>query len=252
MTKPFHAGKAAANGIAAAALAADGYPGFPDALGDDGVLTMFADAVDETQLFGSWTRDWEIERNAFKPYPCGIVAHPAIDAAIEASAQVAGEEIAEIEVSCHPLVPELMGIEQPRDGLQARFSARHGVAVGLLDGTVGLTQFSDSRATSDDAAHLRAITALASTPGCARDAATVTVRLVGGREVVAHVPHARGSLDRPLTDAELMGKVTALTEPVLGTGSGTALLKAVQEIDTPAGFAGVLAAARPQTGGSQA
>jgi 2-methylcitrate dehydratase PrpD len=247
MTKPFHAGKAAANGIAAATLAATGYPGFPDPLGGGGVLTMFADAVDETALFGSWTQDWEIERNAFKPYPCGIVAHPAIDAAIDAGVRVGGEAIAEIEVRCHPLVPELMGIEQPGDGLQARFSARHGVAVGLLDGSVGLTQFSDARATAADAARLRAITTLVPAPDCARDAATVTVRLVGGREVVAHVPHARGSLDRPLTDAELIAKVATLTEPVLGTGSGAVLLKAVQEIGTPAGFAGVLAAAHPQT-----
>ncbi|MET0700518.1 MAG: MmgE/PrpD family protein [Mycobacterium sp.] len=249
MTKPFHAGKAAANGIAAAAMAADGYPGFADPLGDGGLLTMFADAVDEGALFGSWSGDWEIEQNAFKPYPCGIVAHPAIDAAIEAGGQVAGAAIAAIDVKCHPLVPELMGIEQPNDGLQARFSARHGVAVGLLDGVVGLTQFSDGRATADDAAQLRAITTLSPAPDCARDAATVTVRLVDGTDVVAHVPHARGSLARPLTDAELMAKVTALVEPVLGIGSGAELLNVVDTIaSSQAGFADVLAAAHPQKG----
>jgi 2-methylcitrate dehydratase PrpD len=249
MTKPFHPGKAAANGIAAALLAADGYEGFADPLGDAGLLTMFADAVDEAALFGSWAEDWEIERNAFKPYPCGIVAHPAIDAAIDAGAEVAGAAITAIDVSCHALVPELMGIEQPKDGLQARFSARHGVAVGLLDGAVGLAQFSDSRATSADAARLRAITTLSPAQDCARDAAIVAVKLDGGREVVANVPHARGSLARPLTDAELIAKVTALVEPVLGTGSCAALLSAVDGLSSStAGFAGLLAAAHPQDG----
>lgn len=244
MTKPFHAGKAAANGILAAERGARGAATF-DALGDNGVLTNFADAVDEAELFGAWDRDWELERNAFKPYPCGIVAHPAIDAAIEAGAGVSVDSVVGIEVSCHPLVPELMGIEQPKDGLQARFSARHGVAVGLLDGSVGLAQFSDGRATSADATRLREITRLVPSDDCARDAATVTVRVADGEDVVAHVPHARGSLARPLTDAELSAKVSALTEPILGTGSGAALLRAVEQIDTPTGFADVLAAALP-------
>jgi 2-methylcitrate dehydratase PrpD len=250
MTKPFHAGKAAANGVAAARLAQSGYDGFADPLGDDGVLTVFADAVDADRLFGTWDGDWELERNAFKPYPCGIVAHPAIDAAVEASARIADPAgIAAIDVHCHPLVPELMGILQPRDGLQARFSARHGVATGLLDGRVGLRQFSDERATSDDAAALRAITTLNPDDRCARDAATVTVRLADGTEVTAHIDHARGSLARPLTDEELMTKVDALTEPVLGTGSAATILAAVDEI-APAGFAAVIAAARPRNGGA--
>lgn len=244
MTKPFHAGKAAANGVLAAEGAAGGAAAF-DALGDDGVLTLFADAVDEAELFGPWDRGWELERNAFKPYPCGIVAHPAIDAAIEAGATASGRSIADIEVTCHPLVPELMGILQPADGLQARFSARHGVAVGLLDGAVGLAQFSDARATSRDAAELRAITRLVPNDDCARDAATVTVRTVDGDEIVAYVEHARGSLARPLTDAELVAKVSALTEPILGSGSSTALLTTVEALGTTTGFADVLAAALP-------
>jgi 2-methylcitrate dehydratase PrpD len=244
MTKPFHAGKAAANGILAAQHGADGKARF-EALGDDGILTMLADAVDEAELFGSWDLDWELEKNAFKPYPCGIVAHPAIDAAVEASGKVDPDTIVGIEVTCHALVPELMGILQPKDGLQARFSARHGVATGLLDGTVGLAQFSDTRATSTDAARLRTITNLVPAEDCARDAATVTVHSSDRDPVVAHVPHARGSLARPLTDAELLAKVSALTDPVLGAGSGAALHRAVEEIGISTGFADVLSAALP-------
>lgn len=247
MTKPFHAGKAAANGLLAALRAVDGDGTTTDfdALGDTGVLTNFADAVDESELFGSWEGDWELERNAFKPYPCGIVAHPGIDAAIEAGAQLTADAIVGVDVRCHPLVPELMGIEQPADGLQARFSARHGVAVGLLDGTVGLAQFSDARAVSADAARLRAVTRLIPTGDCPRDAATVTVHVSDGADVVAHVAHARGSLARPLTDAELLAKVSALTEPILGSGSGGALLAAVDDIYSANGFADVLTAALP-------
>jgi 2-methylcitrate dehydratase PrpD len=252
MTKPYHAGKAAANGILAARLGLSGYDGIADPLGDTGVLTMFADTVDEAELLRPWTSEWELERNTFKPYPCGIVAHPAIDAAIDAGARIDDTSTIEsVEVSCHPLVPELMGVLQPGDGPQARFSARHGVAVGLLDGRAGLREFSDTRATAPDVVHLRGITALVPAPACSRDEATITVRLSGGEDVVVHVPHARGSLARPLTDAELLAKVDALTEPALGADSAARILQLMDRIDSPAGFADIVAAAHPRQNGTE-
>ncbi len=252
MTKPYHAGKAAANGILAARLGFCGYCSPIDPLGDAGVLTMFADSVDDAELLRPWTSNWELERNAFKPYPCGVVAHPSIDAAIDAGARIDDTSTIEsVEVSCHPLVPELMGVLQPGDGLQARFSARHGVAVGLLDGRAGLREFSDTRATAPDVVHLRSFTALVPTPACSRDEVTITVRLSGGEDVVVHVPHARGSLARPLTDAELLAKVDALTEPVLGAGSAARILQLTNRIDSPAGFADIVAAAHPRQNGTE-
>jgi len=247
MTKPFHAGKAAANGVFAARLALGGYRGIDDPLGDEGVLAIFADATVDGELFRPWSSDWELERNAFKPYPCGIVAHPAIDAAIEAGAAIADTDAIEsVDVACHPLVPELMGTVAPADGLQARFSARHGVAVGLLDGRAGLAQFSDARATQPDVSRLRAVTNLIPTPDCDRDSVTITVHLTGGDDVEVHVAHARGSLARPLTDAELDAKVHDLVEPVLGAGAPAAIRRAVEGIATPTGFADLLAVARPK------
>src|SRR4051812_12783730 len=59
MTKPFHAGKAAANGVFAARLALGGYRGVEDPLGDEGVLAIFADATVDGELFRPWSSDWE-------------------------------------------------------------------------------------------------------------------------------------------------------------------------------------------------
>jgi hypothetical protein len=71
-----------------------------------------------------------------------ITAHPRL-------AELGGQtEITGITLRCNPLVPELMGREQPRDGLESRFSARHGVAVSLLYGRAGLAEFSDAAATA--------------------------------------------------------------------------------------------------------
>lgn len=247
MTKAFHAGKAAVNGTLAARLGAAGLSGAPDPLGPGGVLTVLTAAVDWPALLaGSWESGWELERNAFKPYPCGVVAHPLIDAAIAARARLGDPSaITAVSVTCNPLVPELMGLRQPADGLQARFSAYHAVAAGLLDGEVGLAQFAADRAAAPDAARLRELITLEVTPGCARDEAAIRVQRAGAEPVAVHVPHARGSLARPLTDAELLGKVTRLAAPLLGDSAGTAIRDAVDALAGAPDLLGLLARIRP-------
>ena len=249
MTKPFHPGKAAANGVLAARLAAGGCTGIPDPLGAGGALEVLADTVDRAELDGPWDHDWELERNAFKPYPCGIVAHPAIDAAVEAAGQVGDPAtITAVRVSCHPLVPELMGRRRPADGLQARFSACHAVAAALLDGEVGLPQFDDARARSADVSRLRELVTLLPSEERARDEALIRVERAGAAPVTVHVRHARGSLARPLTDDELFDKVRRLVEPVLGAGATPAIRDAVGRLGAAAGPDELLAAVRPGEG----
>ncbi|HVV18743.1 MAG TPA: MmgE/PrpD family protein [Pseudonocardiaceae bacterium] len=243
MTKPFHPGKAAANGVLAARLALAGLSGPADPLGAGGVLPVFADSV--AGLSGPWDGRWELELNAFKPYPCGIVAHPVIDAAVGVSTQVGDPAtVTAVHIACHPLVPELMGRRQPADGLQARFSAYHAAAVGLLDGQVGLPQFADTRAVAPDVARLRDLITLDPTDTCARDAATITVSRSSGPPVELHVPHARGSIARPLTDEELFDKVRRLVTPVIGDRT-QAIRDAVDALDTD--LDPLLATIRPAT-----
>jgi 2-methylcitrate dehydratase PrpD len=246
MTKPFHPGKAAANGLLAARLAASGLNGPPDPLGGDGVLPVLADSVDYGWLDEDWDGDWELERNAFKPYPCGIVAHPAIDAASAASLELGDPAaITAVDLTCHPLVPELMGRQQPVDGLQARFSAYHAAAVGLLDGRVGLDQFGDERAVAPEVARLRGLITLRPDAGCARDEAAIRVERGTAAPVRVHIPHARGSLARPLTDQELFDKVDGLVTPILGPASAEEISDAVEGLEQAPDLTALLAVIRP-------
>jgi 2-methylcitrate dehydratase PrpD len=215
MTKPLHAGKAAANGVLAARLAAAGVEGAADPLGPGGVLDVLAAEVDRSALTPA-AGAWELELNTFKTYPCGVVAHPAMDAAVSASASIDPAEITGISLRCNPLVPELMGTVHPEDGLGSRFSARHGVAVGLCYGRAGLAEFSDGAATAPEVARLRGLITLEPDPAIARDAAVLRISLSSAGPIEIRVDHTRGSAARPLTDDELRAKVRALVAPVLG------------------------------------
>ena len=271
MTKPLHAGKAAANGVLAARLAAAGLAGPADPLGSGGVLEVLSAQVDRSALRTPATppgtaaapsaprlsaapsttsaprssaAPWELELNTFKTYPCGVVAHPAMDAAVIASARIDTAEVTGITLRCNPLVPELMGLAQPEDGLQSRFSARHGVAVGLCRGRAGLAEFSDEAATAPEVARLRGLITLEPDPAIARDAAVLLIGLRSGDPVVIRVDHTRGSAARPLTDDELLAKVRALVAPVLGDADR--LRAAVDGLPRAPDLSELFAAVRPE------
>ena len=242
MTKPFHPGKAAANGIAAARLALQGAAQLDVA--DDifeasgGYSHSLSTKVDFSLMNDEMGERWELLFNTYKPYPCGIVAHPAIDAGLALSTQIAQVTSADavdvveaITVRCHPLVPELMGNPQPKDGLQARFSAIHGVAAALCDRRVGIAQYEDTRVVQADVRAIRARTTLQPDATVNRDEVFIQAQLKDGTTLAHHVEHARGSLARPLTDDELTEKVRLLVDPILGEGKTAALVKEVDGLD---------------------
>ena len=243
MTKAYHAGKAAANGLLAAGLAARGFTAPGDALEARG---GFADALATTHRIGALDlnlhANFELAKNTYKPYPCGIVAHPAIDAAVALAARIGSAAAVEsVVVHCNPLVPELMGNLAPADGLQARFSAVHGVTMGLRDGRAGLAQYEDAVVVAGDVAALRARVRLEPDPGVPRASARLVVRLNDGTIVEETTTHARGSLERPLTDLELNAKAEALVEPVLPGGTA-ALRKAASDLPNAPDLAALIAA----------
>lgn len=233
MTKPYHPGKAAANGIAAARLARQGQRATADIFeAPGGYSHSLSTKVDFALMNSEFGERWELLFNTYKPYPCGIVAHPGIDGGLALASRIDdANAIDSITLRCHSLVPELMGNPQPKDGLQARFSAIHGVAAALCDGQVGLAQYDDARVVQDDVKALRAKTTLAPDAAVNRDEVFIEARLKNGSTVKHHVEHARGSLARPLTEDELMDKVRRLVDPQLGDGTAAQLWAIVAGLD---------------------
>lgn len=219
MVKPFHAGKAASNGLLAALLRSEHLSASTRVLeaprGFFGVLAGGQWRPEE--LRETWGTTWRVLENTYKPFPCGIVAHPAIEAAIRLHRpdRRAGD-IDEVRVFCHPLVVELMGNLAPSTGLEGRFSAVHVVAAGLVDGRMGIAQVTDERVNDPDLVALCQRIHLDVTDTIDRGAARVRVRTRDGSIEEADVAHAAGSLERPLSDEEIDAKFYALVEPVLG------------------------------------
>jgi 2-methylcitrate dehydratase PrpD len=249
MTKALHPGKAAMNGVEAALLAARGFTGPTDVVE---ARRGFAFVTSPDPHLGPATSElgerWEVERNTFKPYACGIVSHPAIDAALAIRGYVRSpSDVVAISVGVNPIVLDVMGVEDPPDGLQSKFSVYHCVAVGLLDGAAGPAQYSDERATADDTRAVRRLVTVETDDAIARDEAWIRVSLADGTEREHHVEHARGSEARPLTDDELRDKARLVAGPVLGEHAVDALIALALRLEELQHASTLTAAARPHS-----
>ena len=223
-TKSFHPGRAAQSGLLAAVLAEKGYTSSPQALeAKRGWANVVAGGgtprLDE--FVGQLGKVWEIEANAFKPFPCGIVCHPAIDGCIQLHRGMREqgrtvEDVKKVEARVHPLVIELTSKRKPRDGLEGKFSVFHGGAVGLLYGKAGPAQYADDVVTSPEVIAIRDKIDATPDESLNADETYLTVHFADGSKLEKHVDHAVGSLEVPMTDEQLTEKFVDQAALVLG------------------------------------
>jgi 2-methylcitrate dehydratase PrpD len=247
MTKPFHPGGAARAGLMSALLASQGFTASPRALeAPRGFIQVASDKRDWDEITGELGRRFEISFNTYKPFACGIVIHPGIDAAVQLRAQgVTPEQVERIELRVHSLVLELTGKQTPADGLQAKFSVYHGVAAGLIYGRAGEDEFADAVVTDPNLVELRDKVQARVDDGIDEAAVDMTAVLKDGRRVHVRVDHAIGSLENPLSDAQLEAKFNALVMPVLGDAKARDITRACWSLGTLADVRNLTALCRP-------
>jgi len=123
MTKSLGVGNAAKNGLAAA-LFADGRFSGPESPieGRYGFAAVTSDSADLARITDGIGRRWEVLNNAYKPYPCGVVLFPVIDACLELRARLAPkmETIDRVVVRGHPLMRERTDRPNVETGRDAR------------------------------------------------------------------------------------------------------------------------------------
>jgi 2-methylcitrate dehydratase PrpD len=145
----------------------------------------------------------------------------------------------------HPLVLELTGKKAPRTGLEGKFSVYHACAAGIVFGQAGESEFSDAVVARADVVALRGrIEAIVDT-SIAEDAADVAIRCRDGNELHVFVAHAIGSLERPMSDADLRRKFHGLADPILGAGRADKLVASCAALADCSDLRALAALARP-------
>jgi 2-methylcitrate dehydratase PrpD len=225
-----HAGRAAQNGLLATKMAREGLTSTTHALdkwiklishndGDTTAVAALADASSEKD------RKWMVLENTFKPYPCGIVSHPAIDAGVAAHDYFANNAdiavsgnlpqdainiFSYIEASVTPLTIKLCGVRHPRDAMQTIFSTYHGIAVGLIYGRAGIREYATDVVNEPLIKEIRNRIRLTADDTLKDNQASLTVgyRGVEAETLRMHfvIKHAIGSLQNPMREEQLEKK----------------------------------------------
>jgi 2-methylcitrate dehydratase PrpD len=213
MAKSVSVGNAPRNGIVAALLAQQGFTAAPQTLeGPRGFAHVMGDKPDFAAIDKGLGTTWESVRNTYKPYPCGIVLHPVIDALLELRAKNAlrAESVELVTVRGNPLLRQRTDRPRPRSGREAQVSLQHTAAVCFLHGAAGLREYGDACAAEPAVLAFGDKVEVQDDPVVPVEAAVVTVRTTDGRALTHEVRHARGSLGRPMSDHEIEAKARDL------------------------------------------
>ncbi|WP_349685430.1 MmgE/PrpD family protein [Brevundimonas aurifodinae] len=222
--KALHDGRAAANGVAAALLARDGFRGPLRVLeGEQGLFPAMAPDADPEAVLAP-ADGWLIHEVSFKPHAACRHAHPTIDAALALRARL-------LPFSAHPResgdpVLRTIRVETYRDSVlfcdkpspttvpEAKFSLQHSVAVALIHGDAGLARFEPAALTDPGVAALRARVSVAVADDLtAAYPARFGARLIataGGVEHRIEALDALGDPENPLSPDAVRDKARAL------------------------------------------
>src|SRR6266545_1450789 len=132
MAKPFHPGNAARNGLLAALLAQQNFTSSNQGIeAKRGYAHVLSTAFKPDEITARLGETWEIALNTYKPYACGIVIHPIIDACVQLRNEYGLEpdDVVAVDAQVHRLVLELTGKKTPQVGLESKFSVYHSAAV---------------------------------------------------------------------------------------------------------------------------
>ncbi len=245
MTKPYHAGAAAANGIIAATLARHGMTSAADSIeGEFGLLRVFAfkGEYDEKHIAQSFGAPWHLLAHEIriKPYPCCRAGHRALDAtlALVEQYQLAPESIARIECEISAHVTQLMAYPRASNALEAKFCLPYCLAVAVCDGEVGLQQFTAERVADTNVQALASRAHIAHPDGRSEwETGTrlpCKVRIVCNNAAVheASADAPKGDRDNPVSLPDIIAKYHACTRDLLSAQDANTVLASLQTLES--------------------
>lgn len=218
MTKSFHPGRAAQNGLTAALLASKNFTSSNQGIeAKSGWANVVSTRHDYGNIQTQLGKTYLLSENSYKPFASGLVVHPVIDGCLQLrnEQQLKGEQVAQIDLRVHRLVMELTAKKSPQTGLEGKFSVYHAAAVAITEGAGGEPQFSDSAVRRPETVALRDRVSVAVDPSLKQDQARIAIVLKNGTRIEKFVERTLGSIEKPMSDRDLEVKFLGLAENIL-------------------------------------
>jgi 2-methylcitrate dehydratase PrpD len=249
MSKPLHSGNAARNGVLAALLGGHGFTAQPHALeGHSGYFEDFGRTLEVTYApFKDLGRSYDLEVMGYdlKAYPCGGLAHTAIEAALALRERLTPRlsDITSIHCSVTRNAGQRAGTQYPQSIENAKFSLSYMVAYSLVHGAPMIAAFTEE-AIRDDKVKALAKTVSATVdpslgPGTRQSPAILKVTLSDGQTFEQRVDDQTGSIKKPMTQAQVEAKFLDCAAQSVNADVAGKILAALNALPARPSFADV-------------
>ena len=200
MTKPFHPGKSAFDGVLSAVLAQRGFTCAPNIIeGKKGYVEALGDDSKLEPMVKNLGKKYEVLNNTFKPYAACLLTHPTIDAIIQMRNKyhLKPEDIEEVSCDVAKFCLDAAGQAEPKTGLAGKFSTYYCAALALAEGVAGENMFTDKKVLDPRMVALRKKVKARVVPGYKDTEAKVTITTKGGKKYSAYVGHPQRGPAKP-------------------------------------------------------
>jgi len=232
MTKPFHAGKAAMDGLLAALLAEKEFTCSDDILaGEMGFCKVLSPDANPEMITDGFGKTYAIRNVMFKRHASCFETHPTIDAALDLRGQVDIDSISKVNVRATPVAVEIAGKPEPKTGLEGKFSLSYCAALALADGETGEENFVDEKVLSDRLVRLRKKIEVEVNEDLGMTQSEVTISTTDGRELKALGDTMEVGADRERRNKDLVKKFRSFADRLLPEGRTDSILQLVEELE---------------------
>lgn len=234
MCKPFHAGRAAANGLSAALLARRGFTSNPAVIETSQGFAATHTATFDAARVAAWGDDaFAIRDVLFKYHAACFGTHAAIEGALRLreTQGVRPEEVERVTLRVPVAALSMCNIAEPATGLEGKFSLRFTTALALARGDAGEQAFTDERVREPELVGLRDRVEVVADDAVTGGRTDVTVTLRDGRSLAESVDVNTPERDLEREWARLTTKFRSLAVPVVGARATEAIIAAVAEAE---------------------
>jgi 2-methylcitrate dehydratase PrpD len=234
MCKPFHAGKAAMNGLLSALLAEKGFTCSTDMLeGDKGFSKVLSTRSDPAKALERLGEDYAIREVVFKRHASCFETHPAIDAVLALKEEYAltPDQVDSIHLTAFTIACDIAGKPNPQTGLEGKFSLAFCVALALGDGNTGEPSFNDGKVRDPRLVALRDKVKIEPDASLSPSRAQIKVFTRDGRVLEKFMDTLDLSKDREKMKKVLIRKFRDLSTPILGREKTGKLISMVERMD---------------------
>ena len=222
MTKPFHAGRAAENGVVAAEIAALGFTASPNGLeADRGFFRAAGGGFSAEMIDGKLANPWTFHFPgvSIKPHPSGSLTHPGMAVMMELIVKhdIKPARVKHVSVGTNHNMPNALIHHRPKNELQAKFSMEFCMAILLLERKGGLEQFTDEVVNRADVQAMIdkvefGVHPEAEAAGFDKMTTIIEITLDDGKVIKGRADFGKGSPANPMSDDELSDKFRQCAE----------------------------------------